>query len=163
MVAVESEMPRLIGGASATELMAAPGDVARLLRDLERRPPAHLAGIVWFRLPAEGDKRIWSLDTLAVVVGGAPLRPRIAVEGRPSATPGMRDVVLVNDGDIDSPLPAWIDLPPACRIADGVNGYALNASSTGLSLARLQTGLLHAHYEQVVGWMRCDGGIHVRS
>jgi hypothetical protein len=164
VVAVESEMPRLVGGASAAELIAAPADVAALLRDLGRRPPVHLAGFVWFRLPADGDRRIWSLDTLSAVIHGAPLSPALAVAAHPSTTPGMQDVFLVNSGDTDAPLPAWIDLAPGCRLADGVNGYALVNSSTRLSLARLQTGLLPAHTRQVVGWMRCDvGGIHVRS
>ena len=70
IVAVESEMPKLVGGASADELMAPPTQVAALLHDLERTPPAHLAGVVWFRLPAEGDARVWSLSTLQAVIRG---------------------------------------------------------------------------------------------
>ncbi len=167
IVAVESEMPRLVGGAAARELVAAPADVASLLRDLRSRPPTHLAGLVWFRLPTEEDSRIWSLTTLKSVMRGAPLTGRIEAISRPGGAAGMRDILLVNFGDSDAPLPRIITLPSVCRLADGVNGYTLGAGALRgpIVLERLQLALLRAHHAQLVGWMRCEEGdlsIHVR-
>jgi hypothetical protein len=165
ILAVESEMPRLAGGATETDLIALPEDVSQLLGSLERESPSRLAGIVWFRLPTAADTQTWSLSTWRAVVRGDALATKIAIVTRPGATPGLTDIVLENEGDIDAPLPAALDLPRRCVLADGVNGYALKESRAGISLQRLQTGLLYAHHAQAIGWMRCPGAganLHVR-
>jgi hypothetical protein len=156
ILAIESEEPRLAGGDQATEILARPADVARLLGDLARTPPSHFAGIVWFRLPTEDDARTWSPETWRAVMGGRDLTTRLDVIARASTTPGMSDIVLVNRGSIDAELPRAVALPQGCTLADGVNGYALDAQN--ISLHRLQTALLHAHREQTIGWMRCAWG-----
>lgn len=165
MVAVESEAPTLVGGAAARELVAAPAEVAKLLADLARRPPAHLNGVVWFRLPTENDVRIWGLSTLAAVMRGTPLQPGLAVTTRPGGVAGTRDILLVNDGDTDAMLPRTVTLPSSCGLADGINGYSIGAPSSPIMLERLQTALLPAHHVQLIGWMRCAQGdqtFHVR-
>lgn len=155
LLAVESEAPRLAGGASAAELTAAPTEVAALLRGLERDPPATLAGIVWFPLPTVQDRRAWSLDTWRAVIGGEDLEADIETVVRDSATHGMRDVVLLNRGAVDAELPPTVALARACTIADGVNGYALAHTASGLVLQRRRVGLLRGHHQQIIGWMRC--------
>jgi hypothetical protein len=156
ILAIESEEPRLAGGDQATEILAKPADVARLLADLVRMPPDHFAGIVWFRLPTADDARTWSPETWRAVMAGRDLHTQLAVFARASATPGMVDIVLVNRGSIDAELPRTVGLPQGCTLADGINGYALDAQN--ISLHRLQTALLRAHRERTIGWMRCASG-----
>jgi hypothetical protein len=156
ILAIESEVPRLAGGDQATEILAKPADVARLLADLSRAPPSHFAGIVWFRLPTADDSRTWSPETWRAVMGGRDLHTQFAVVARASTTPGMADIVLINRGNIDVELPRAVGLPQGCTLADGINGYALDAQN--ISLRRLQTALLPAHREQTIGWMRCAWG-----
>ena len=147
------------------ELIAPPQQVSQLLRVLKREPPRHLAGIVWFRLPTAEDTRTWSLSTWRAVVAGKDLSARIDVVARPGNTPQVADIVLQNAGDIDAPLPFGIDLPRGCALADGINGYGLHEGAAGISLERLQSGLLYAHHAQVIGWMRCPAAgaeFHVR-
>ena len=132
MLAVESEEPLLAGGYSASELIVSPEAVSTLLRELERDPPASLTGIVWFRLPVAGDIRAWSPETWRAVVLGKPLQSRIEALAEKSDTPGMSNIVLINQGEVDGVLPPRIDLPPSCTIADGINGYALDARRIGL-------------------------------
>ena len=155
MLAVESEEPLLAGGYSASELIVSPEAVSTLLRDLERDPPASLAGIVWFRLPVAGDIRAWSPETWRAVVLGKPLQSRIEALAEKSNTPGMSNIVLINQGEVDGVLPTRIDLPPSCTIADGINGYALDHGESGLSIERQQDGLLPGHQRRLIGWMRC--------
>jgi Protein of unknown function (DUF3142) len=155
MLAVESEEPLLAGGYSSSELVVSPEKVAALLRDLERDPPATLTGIVWFRLPVAGDVRAWSPETWRAVVMGKPLRPRIEAIVEKSAIPGMNNIALINNGDVDGGLPQRIDLPASCTIADGINGYTLAHSHSGLSIERQQDGLLPGHQRRLIGWMRC--------
>jgi len=162
VIALESEAPKLIGGAGGEELTATPDDVAGLLRDLERRPPPHLTGIVWFRLPVAGDARIWSRETLAAVIKGQALTGRLTIRTRPGFAPGSDDILVVNDGGSDLPLPRAVHLPPGCKLADGVNGYRFAAKIN--TLLRLQNVLIHAHHGQVIGWARCGaarGEFHV--
>ena len=155
MLAVESEEPLLAGGYSSSELVVSPEDVSGLLRELERNPPASLIGIVWFRLPVAGDVRAWSPETWRAVVMGKPLQPRVEAIVEKSAIPGMNNIVLINQGDVDGGLPRTIDLPASCTIADGINGYTLAHSRSGLSIERQQDGLLPGHQRRLIGWMRC--------
>ncbi len=151
LLAVESERPLLAGGETA-ELMASPTEVSAFLRGLQRDPPAHLAGIVWFRLPTEDDVRTWSPATWRAVVRGDPVVPTIRMVIRAGGTPGASDILLENDGDIDAPVPASVLLPQACAAADGLNGYVLE---DGGRLRRAQAGVLRAHQALAVGWTRC--------
>jgi uncharacterized protein DUF3142 len=155
MLAVESEEPLLAGGYSASEMIVSPEAVSMLLRDLERDPPASLIGVAWFRLPVAGDIRAWSSETWRAVVLGKPLKSRIVAHTEKSDTPGMSNIVLVNQGEVDGVLPPRIDLPPSCTIADGINGYTLAHSQSGLSIERQQDGLLPGHQRRLIGWMRC--------
>jgi hypothetical protein len=86
---------------------------------------------------------------------GQPLQPRIEAIAEKSDTPGMSNIVLVNEGDTDATLPARIDLPGACTIADGINGYTLDRTDSGLTIKREQDGLLPGHRRRLIGWMRC--------
>ncbi|HXP76901.1 MAG TPA: DUF3142 domain-containing protein [Stellaceae bacterium] len=156
--AVESEAPLLVGTGSAVELIASPLEVASLLRRLERARPAQLAGIVWFRLPTSGDSRAWSPATWRAVILDQPLRARIEARTAAGVQAGLSNLVLVNAGDVDAELPQRVALPGSCAIADGVNGYSLAQTGDGPTLERLQSGLLHGHHQQTIGWMRCGAG-----
>jgi hypothetical protein len=129
--------------------------VATLLAGLRDDPPAGLAGIVWFRLPTAQDARAWSLPTWRAVMAGAPLKEMLAVFFQPGAVPGAADVVLRNDGEVDAHLPAGIELPASCTIADGVNGYVLVRQPGQPLLRRERDGWLRAHYQRAIGWARC--------
>ena len=155
MIAVESEMPRLAGGASTEELLARPADVAGFVHDLAAHPLPGLAGLVWFRLPVAGDARIWSPATLKTVMRGQTPADRISATLQPGAVSGAFNVMLQNDGDGDALLPSALVLAPDCRFADGVAGYALQTTAGGYSFVRLQNGILRAHHRRIVGWARC--------
>lgn len=155
VVAVESEAPLLAGGTEASELAAAPTEVAKLLTGLRDDPPRGLAGVVWFRLPTAQDSRAWSLPTWRAVMSGARLDQMLAVFFQPGAAAGAMDVILRNEGEIDARLPSRIDLPAGCTIADGVNGYALAYREGRPFLRRDQDGWLRAHHQRAVGWARC--------
>lgn len=155
VVAVESEAPLLAGGTAASELVAAPAEVAKLLTGLRDDPPRGLAGVVWFRLPTVRDTRAWSLPTWRAVIAGAKLEEALATFFQPGAAPGAADIVLRNDGETDARLPARIGLPAGCAVADGVNGYALAYAEGHPFLRRERDGWLRPHYQRAVGWARC--------
>ncbi|SFS05302.1 Protein of unknown function [Dyella sp. OK004] len=155
LLAVESEAPVLAGSMETSELAASPVAVARLLASLRRDPPKGLAGVVWFRLPTTQDTRAWSLPTWRAVMTGLPLANQAMAQFQDSATPGMVDVLLRNDGEVDVSLPRRIQLPAECKVADGINGYTLADRDGQRYLQRAQDGWLHAHRQRAVGWARC--------
>jgi hypothetical protein len=160
---VESEVPIEQGG-QRRELMADPQQLSTLAAQLRHAPPAHLAGLIWFRLPLAGDRRAWSLTTLRAVAQGNPLRSGLALNL--SGNDGLYDIVLRNDGNLDSALPARLTLAATqCEAADGLNGYALQQTPGQLEFSRLKDGRLPAGAQRTLGWARCttidQGGSHV--
>jgi hypothetical protein len=152
LLAVESEMPILASAQQTQELMAQPAALTAFLRKLHTDPPAHLQGIVWFRLPVSGDRRTWSYQTWVAVMDGryhaVPLLPELQ-----SHTNGMLTVVLNNPNDMDVELPRLLVLNHACEVGDGANAYVFNPDKA--SFSRQQEGLLHGHAQRVIGWIRC--------
>ena len=131
----------------AGERVAAdPVEVARLLRDLERRPLPALDGVVWFRLPTAGDGASWSAPTLDAVITGAPLAAR--VEARlVTRGPELHDVVLINTGTLDGAWPP-VRLTGALTAADLIAGYASTATGRWAPPRRV----VAPGTKTVVGW-----------
>jgi len=155
LVSVRSEAGVLDAGDDSRELLATPQEIADFLARLQHDPPAHLAGIVWFRLPTASDDRAWSLPTWLAVMRQQPLHGEVGASARLGSTAGTLDLVLKNPGELDQPLPAAVVLPKGCTLADGINGYALSAGRDTLRIERRQPGLLRAHGQRVMGWARC--------
>ena len=161
---VESETPLRQGG-PRRELRADPLQVGELLSELRTDPPAHLAGIIWFRLPLAGDRRAWPLTTLLAVVRGQPLAPSLALQRQQKD--GFSQLQLFNNGTLASPLPNRIELPArACAAADAVGDYRLERSAERLAFVRQRDGQLDAGERRALGWARCEqidqGGMHVQ-
>lgn len=163
-LAVESEAGVTLRSAHEQELTASPREVAALLTWFRTQMPAHLAGIVWFRLPMAGDQRAWRLSTWQAVVQGrvqAEIHHALTVSRQPAAAaddaghaPGLFDVVLRNTADFDVDLPATIALPASALAADGRQGYAVDLLNRPPRLVRRQAGWLRPHSTLTIGWMR---------
>lgn len=160
---VESEVPVGRGG-ERRELLADPLQLRTLAMDLRADPPAHLAGLIWFRLPLAGDRRAWSLTTLAAVARGDALDSRLSV--KLSAHDGLYDISVSNQGNLDSPWPERVTLAAqGCDGADALAGYALQQSPDLLTFTRLSDGRIAAGGQRAIGWARCtkidQGGSNV--
>lgn len=152
---VESETPLNRAG-ERRELLADPQQLAKLAMELRQQPPAHLAGLIWFRLPLPDDRRAWSLATLKAVARGDALAGQWRVEV--SGAAGLFDISLVNSGNLDQPLPARVTLlADRCDAADGLNGYRLQPSSQPLVFNRQTSARVAAGGRRALGWARCHG------
>lgn len=152
---VESEVPLNRAG-ERHELLADPQQLADLGRQLRNQPPAHLAGLIWFRLPLPGDRRAWSLATLKAVARGEVLASQWRVELSEQA--GLYDISLANVGNLDLPLPAQVALAvELCDAADAVNGYRLQQSPEHLLFNRQSSARVAAGGRRALGWARCHG------
>lgn len=154
LASVEGEVPLLTGGAPGRTLRTAPEAVLSFLHALQRAAPDNLAGLVWFRLPTDADRRAWSLDTWRAVVTDRLPPPQLSASLVPAEGPDLWDITLSNDGAVDAIAPRRVRLDPACALADGANGYRL-VSTQPLALESRAGGRLRPHDRRVIGWARC--------
>jgi hypothetical protein len=141
------------------ELSADPTALAALVRSLEADRPAALTGIIWYRLPVDGDRLNWSWPTLsavaAVAAGRAP-SPRLVVELHATAA-GLAEISLVNrgDGDFAGPVRLAASWRDAHRLgADALGHFAITAE-TARSLRLTAPALrLAAGQRRPAGWLR---------
>lgn len=160
---VESEVP-VPGSGERRELLADPQQLRSLALDLRNDPPAHLAGLIWFRLPLPNDRRAWSLTTLGAVARGDALDSRLTV--KLSGRDGLYDVSLSNQGNLDRAWPERLTLVvQGCEGADALAGYTLQQRPDLLTFTRLRDGRLPAGGQRAIGWARCtridQGGSNV--
>jgi hypothetical protein len=150
---VESEVPLELDG-RRRELLADPQQLSQLGVDLRADPPAHLAGLIWFRLPLASDRRAWSLTTLRAVARGDVLRSHLTL--KLSERQGLYDIDLLNEGNLDSAWPERLTLAvQGCEGADALAGYALQQSPNLLTFSRLREGRIAAGGQRGIGWARC--------
>ena len=166
VVGVESEVPLGADGPRSREIFADPVEIAAFLERLWVERPRKLAGIAWFRLPAEGDRRAWSLSTWHSVMDGSTLETRFAVRAVPANLPGVFDVLLKNEGPVDARLPAELRVVAArgCAASDALANYLAHAHGGGVDFKLVEPALLKAFQQRVVGWVRCSsGGVQVHA
>ncbi len=159
LASVEGEVPLLSGAGNGELLEAAPAQVLRFLRALDRLAPDNLAGIAWFRLPTDADSRSWSRQTWRAVITGVLPPARVTAALVPTERADLWTVTLTNDGPVDAALPRRVRLDPACEMADGANGFRLTAASLGagrpLVLETARVERLRANRGRIIGWARC--------
>ena len=134
------------------EVSVDPDDVAVFVDRLAKTPIAGVGGIVWFRLPVEGDEQTWSRATFARIVARDPVASA-GIDARAK-------VELVAQGDqrfdvvVSNPTDALVEMPPVhiagdIGAADMVMGYRELGSGRWEAPRRSL-----AHNERIViGWI----------
>lgn len=162
LLGLSAEGPLLTWPASTKlrEVRAQPTEMARLVQTWTKEHPAHLRGILWYRLPTDGDRLNWSWPTLASVMKGKIPHPRVRSEiRRPERR--LHEIVLINDGDADMfGCEAVLDCGDnRVMAADAQNGFELIHESA--TRVRLQTTpasqrRLAPGERLVIGWLRTE-------
>ncbi|MGR9014874.1 MAG: DUF3142 domain-containing protein [Gammaproteobacteria bacterium] len=157
IAAVESETPIGLETAEAQELIVRPQDVAVLLDRWREQPPSRLTGISWFRLPTRDDRRAWSLETWQAVIEGRKIAAKISAYASPGPFPGLLDIFVSNDSDIDAPFPEKIQLltGQSCEASDALGDYRIVQASNEILFHLSKPAILKARHQSAVGWIRC--------
>ncbi|MGC3990531.1 MAG: DUF3142 domain-containing protein [Chthoniobacteraceae bacterium] len=156
-VASEGASPRWPAHAQLHAYRAEAAALAALVKQWREDRPKKMVGIVWYRLPVASDTMNWRWPTLAAVMQGRVPTRHLKME----VSPGQpADIILVNDGEDDFPLPAvvnaeWSDATLEAR--DALGGYQASpagniihfTASPELALERLPPGA-----RRVIGWIR---------
>ncbi|HZI08982.1 MAG TPA: DUF3142 domain-containing protein [Myxococcus sp.] len=132
-----------------TRLSAEPREVSRFLARLRDTPVKGVKGVLWFRLGHDADPDAWSPPTLATVLRGEPLEPRLT-PSLVDAGGGTRDIVIENTGRVDADAPARLTFTGNLEVLDGVGGYAPH----GTSLVARTPPRLRVGERRVIGFVR---------
>jgi hypothetical protein len=101
-----------------------PQSIASMVRQWTGAPPAGMAGIIWYRLPVEGEAMNWRSVTLHAVMAGRAPAANIVVQVI-RTEPALLDIYLANTGDADGPYRCSIVTTMAASDAvasEGMNG-----------------------------------------
>ncbi len=155
-------------GSQLREIGADPVRLGQLVADWTRRRPQAMRGVIWYRLPVEGDRLNWRWPTLAAVMAGRS--PQARLFAGPTSGADGRDARLVeiqlrNEGDADFGGPASVRVrwgkPGEARLVarDAIRGFeAVEVGSVEIlftnAICRLPVGSA-----LTIGWMRFDAEV----
>ena len=149
------------------EVRADPNSMARLVREWTANRPATLRGVIWYRLPVEGDTLNWTWPTLAAVMAGEiPQSSLRSATRRPQA--GLVEVDLINDGQAAGTSPVSVILhwrQARLVAADGLQGIDVvdQGADTIQFRARRDLARMQPGERRFIGWLRLNSETEVTS
>lgn len=155
-VSAEGSLFSLPPGARVRKVSSDPEAMAGLVQYWTRDRPAELAGILWYRLPVEGDRMNWSGSTLRAVMAGRTPKGEISAAPR-EPVPGLVEIDLVNAGEAEAPSPATVRVRwkgEAPIAADGLSVYRVVQGPGEIRLERSGNGALRPGERRTIAWLR---------
>jgi hypothetical protein len=149
-----------LAGTRTLEVRADPKDMAALVAEWTHDRPELMRGLIWYRLPVEGDQWNWSWPTLKTVMEGRVPQAELQAQARHTDR-GLIELDLINHGDEDhiGTVRLEVHWNRARRVAaDGLLDFELMETDahavrfTSLSGNRR----LRAGTRQTIGWVRLD-------
>jgi hypothetical protein len=163
----EAQVAVPTAAAKAREVRSDPVAMATLVRELRDSRPALMRGVIWYRLPVDGDRMNWSWPTLQRVARGEIPEPRLEFQPARDGS-GLIEVEARNDGDGDARMPGAITVrwkgPGRLVAADGVMGMETErgqAAVTFRSSADAALGRLRPGERRRLGWLRLERDMEV--
>ncbi|HUW56921.1 MAG TPA: DUF3142 domain-containing protein [Planctomycetota bacterium] len=130
-VSAEGPLGRWGPDVTCRTVAADPFALAELVETWRMSRPATLTGILWYRLPVEGDRLNWTWTTLAAVMSGRAPRRRLDVQVvYPQAE--LAEVELVNTGEVDLTPDVTVRLEwrtGALVAADALRGFSMSETA----------------------------------
>ena len=146
---------------------ADPDAMAMLVLELCLSRPALLRGVIWYRLPVEGDQLNWSWPTLQRVARGERPQPALRVSPERDGN-GLVEVEARNDGDADAALPGAVIVrwtgDAGLLAADALRGMQAErgASTVTFRLAGdAGSPCLRPGERRKLGWLRLERDMEV--
>jgi hypothetical protein len=133
-----------------------PADLAELVRSWTRERPRELSGILWYRLPVEGDRMNWPSPALRAVMAGRTPRGAIRADVR-EPEPGLVEIDLVGAGDGEAAAPPSVSVGwsgEAFLAADGLDGYRATPDRNRLRLQGSGSARLRPGERRTIAWLR---------
>lgn len=137
------------------------GELAELVRSLQKHPPRNLQGVIWFRLPVSTDLMNWPLSTLRAVMAGNSPRSELRIEPVPRGESLLLE--LANHGEQAEPLPDKVTVQwsaGSLQAANALGGFQLlrpdKEPQLIFQLAPATTPFreINPGQRRVIGWLR---------
>lgn len=146
-------------------LSADPVAMSDLVAQWTADRPALLTGILWYRMPVEGDRWNWRWSTLEAVMAGHA--PKDSVTASLIARePGLLDLQIANEGTGDRIGPLGIHVvsrPGSVVGSDAVRGFRAVAAGDGDLLFTNASCRLRSGDRAIIGWMRIEASSSIES
>ncbi|GMU94368.1 MAG: hypothetical protein AMXMBFR4_34260 [Candidatus Hydrogenedentota bacterium] len=154
-LSAEGPAPAPPAGGRIRTVSADPAAMARVVRELTRRPPHGLIGIAWFRMPVESDELNWTLPALLAVREGREPSSAVAAELR-SASAGLFEVWIRNSGEISSSstVSLAVEWPGGRPLAYDVHNGFSAIEETGRARVRLTGPAPRSNDAVLAAWFR---------
>ncbi len=141
--------------------------LARLISDWRADRPAAMRGVIWYRMPVDGDRLNWTWPTLTAVMDGRIPKPGLAVEVT-QPQPGLAEVTLVNRGDADATTFERVRVEwrqDRLLGADGMGGYGVDSFGNGWCLFTRpgRVAPIVPGERRTIGWLRFEQTTEVRA
>jgi hypothetical protein len=104
-VAMDSVQPAWPPETRTLEYSADATALAGLVDEWQRRRPAELRELLWYRIPVASDSRNWRWPTLSAVMSGRKPQSHLAIKRTGES---LVDLALVNEGESDEELRASV-------------------------------------------------------
>ena len=145
-------------GAQLREARTDPVAMAQLVQEWNSNRPAALRGIIWYRLPVQGDTLNLRWPTLAAIMAARFPRTDARAESR-RVEPGLVEISLVNHGELDLSSRLAVEVRwQTARLVAGGGSSGFDLADEGPSTVQFQTMSktyrLPAGEKQVIGWLR---------
>ncbi|MFN5496186.1 MAG: DUF3142 domain-containing protein, partial [bacterium] len=165
----ETGSPLLSAGARARLVSAEPQAMAALVAHWSRSRPALMEGIVWYRMPVDGDRLNWAWPTLARVMAGEMPAAQLEVRAVP-VDDATVELVVENRGDLDAPAPDALEVSwtggASVVGADGLAGMQWRhhgAEAVRFERAAEEAALRVApRGSRILGWIRLSTAAEVK-
>jgi len=157
-ISAEGPLPSWPATYTLREVESEPLEMAALTQYWSSNRPPAMVGILWYRLPVIVDNLNWRWPTLSAMLAARSPRESVRAGSR-RVEPGLVEINLVNDGDLDfsSRLAIEVRWQRARLVAsDGLGGFepVVGNPSTVKFQNRSQPRRLPAGEQLVIGWVR---------
>jgi len=143
-------------GIAVRNVRAEPSELAQLVAGWKTNRPQQLQGIIWYRLPVEGDTLNWNWWTLASVMNGELPSVQLRTEVR-RPNPGLVEIELTNIGtaEFDRRIELSASWNNARLVAcDGLQNFTVTGNGpTNITLTAERTSLQPGE-RKIIGWLR---------
>ena len=165
-LSAEGPAPNWPANVQLREVCADPQAMAGLVAGWSRIRPEALQGVIWYRLPVEGESLNWTWPTLSAAMAGREPEARVRVVPR-HPQPGLVEVDLVNQGQADHTRGVELSLRwHGARLvaSDGLCGFEpVETGSNAARFLRQPAGWrLRPGETRMIGWLRFDRDVEVQ-